>query len=686
MRLKKLSMIGFKSFMGKIEIPFPIGISAVVGPNGCGKSNIVDAIRWAMGEQSAKQLRGRQMEDIIFNGAGEHKALGMAEVSIVLENGDGSFPSEFARETEISITRRLYRSGESEYLVNSVPCRLKDVQELFMDTGLGNRAYSIIGQGRIGSIIDQKPEETRMMLEEAAGITRFKKKEAESRRKMELAKRNLERVEDILVEVESQMRSLKRQASKARRFKTIGREIQRLELVLYANIYHEFREESESKTKSRDDLLQKEVELMTGYSAIQAENEARNMELDEKDKGIASYRDNYLRIKEEYNRNESAIESIAGEKKMQEELENRLRQEKEDIGKRLSRLAEEKTGLFKKSEEIEGTTNTLKEDISLVEKRLKSRKDLLDEIRQEYERVGRGVSSDATREAGLTQESGYLNKRIGEIMDSRARMEKEKQDLNVKSEELLDVSRKKNELRQALVKKYEDVERDISEIEHRCEELTGIEKSVEKNLKNAEAELNISQTRLSSLKSLTENFEGYQLGVRTIMKAKDRKDGKIGHILGIVADMIQVEPEYEQAVEAVLADKLQCIIVESHEDAREAVDYLRSMAKGKSSFVPLRELPDARPARAKHGFPLLREFVTVPDPYGPMMDLLLGNTLLAQTMEEAILEWRNNGKDHGLVTPAGDMIDTRGIISGGKFAQGENWLKGLPVFSPGKGR
>jgi chromosome segregation protein len=312
MRLKKLSMIGFKSFMGKIEIPFPIGISAVVGPNGCGKSNIVDAIRWAMGEQSAKQLRGRQMEDIIFNGAGEHKALGMAEVSIVLENGDGSFPSEFARETEISITRRLYRSGESEYLVNSVPCRLKDVQELFMDTGLGNRAYSIIGQGRIGSIIDQKPEETRMMLEEAAGITRFKKKEAESRRKMELAKRNLERVEDILVEVESQMRSLKRQASKARRFKTIGREIQRLELVLYANIYHEFREESESKTKSRDDLLQKEVELMTGYSAIQAENEARNMELDEKDKGIASYRDNYLRIKEEYNRNESAIESIAG--------------------------------------------------------------------------------------------------------------------------------------------------------------------------------------------------------------------------------------------------------------------------------------------------------------------------------------------------------------------------------------
>ena len=203
MRIKKLYMTGFKSFMDSIEIPFPFGISAVVGPNGCGKSNIVDAIRWAMGEQSAKQLRGRQMEDVIFNGAGELKPLGMAEVSIILENGDGSFPPEFAGESEISVTRRLYRSGESEYLLNNVPCRLKDIQELFMDTGLGNKAYSIIGQGRIGSIVEQKPEETRMMLEEAAGITKFKKKEAECRRKKELTKRNLQRVEDILVEVQS---------------------------------------------------------------------------------------------------------------------------------------------------------------------------------------------------------------------------------------------------------------------------------------------------------------------------------------------------------------------------------------------------------------------------------------------------------------------------------------------------
>src|SRR4030043_1785669 len=187
MKIKKVSIVGFKSFLDRLDILFPVGLSAIVGPNGCGKSNIVDAIRWAMGEQSAKILRGRQMEDVIFNGSEQSKPLGMAGGSILFENGNGSFPLQFAHETEVSITRRLYRSGESEYLINSVPCRLKDIQEMFMDTGLGNRAYSIIGQGKIGSIIEQKPEETRAMIEEAAGITKYMKKVEESERKIESA-------------------------------------------------------------------------------------------------------------------------------------------------------------------------------------------------------------------------------------------------------------------------------------------------------------------------------------------------------------------------------------------------------------------------------------------------------------------------------------------------------------------
>ena len=183
--------------MERLEINFPTGISGVVGPNGCGKSNVVDAIRWCMGEQSPKQLRGRKMEDIIFSGAGSSKPLGMAEVSILFENGTGDFPASFSHDPELSVTRRLYRSGESEYLLNNVPCRLKDIQEIFMDTGLGNKAYSIIGQGQIGSIVEQRPEETRVMLEEAAGITKYRKKVVVSQKKIELTESNLQRVGDI---------------------------------------------------------------------------------------------------------------------------------------------------------------------------------------------------------------------------------------------------------------------------------------------------------------------------------------------------------------------------------------------------------------------------------------------------------------------------------------------------------
>ncbi|MBN1102913.1 MAG: AAA family ATPase, partial [Deltaproteobacteria bacterium] len=321
MKIKKLSVVGFKSFTDKVDIPFAVGLSAIVGPNGCGKSNIVDAIRWAMGEQSAKILRGRQMEDVIFSGSDGCKAMGMAEVSILFENGDGSFPTQFSDQSELSITRRLYRSGESEYLLNNVPCRLKDIQEIFMDTGLGNRAYSIIGQGRIGSIIEQKPEETRAMLEEAAGITKYKKKVEESQRKIELAKGNLQRVEDILGEVLRQMRALKRQAAKARRYKAISEEIQELELTVAANSYHQLKGESEHRTRSLDEFLHEEVSRSAEFSCIQNRIGTMNLELEERERDISLLRGRYLHAKEKVSKKESTLESLIAEKRMQVEME-----------------------------------------------------------------------------------------------------------------------------------------------------------------------------------------------------------------------------------------------------------------------------------------------------------------------------------------------------------------------------
>ena len=674
MKIKKVSMIGFKSFMDKFEVQLPTGISAIVGPNGCGKSNMVDAIRWALGEQSAKRLRGRHMEDVIFSGADNHKPLGMAEVSIIFENGNGSFPTEFAHESEISITRRLYRSGESEYLINSVPCRLKDIQEIFMDTGLGNRAYSIIGQGMISTIVEQKPDDTRAMLEEAAGITKYKKKVDESRRKIELTRGNLTRVEDILVEVQRQMRSLKYQASKARRFKRISEEIRQMELKLNANSYHELKEESGSHKQSMENLTEQEIALSTDFSRNQAGIVSMKLALDEKDGNINDLRQTYLHLKERVSKKESNLEALATEKRMQLDLERRQIKEKEDLGKRLEELVEEKGGIQEKIENVKQASKNLNEEMTIIEKRVKGRREQLTEAKEGYEEARERLSTGASREMSLTQESGYLNKRIGEITDSRSRLKKEKEDVDLKVEDLMKASQRKSQVREALTQKLNDIEKDIKEVQENRDRLVNSKKNMEENLRSAETDLNFHESRLNSLQSLTENFEGYKIGVRTIMKAKDLDARREGRIMGLVAEMIQVEPKYEQAIEAVLADKLQYIIVERQQDGKDAIDYLKVRAKGRSSFIPLKDLNGNGLNSSHKGFPLLRDLVSASDPYKPLINHLLGNAVLVDNLDQAMSLWAGNGKNECLVTLEGDVVDSTGVISGGKLAHHSHGL------------
>ncbi len=449
MKIKKLALTGFKSFTDRTEVPFSMGLSAIVGPNGCGKSNLVDAIRWAMGEQSAKLLRGRQMEDVIFCGSDGSKAMGMAEVSLLFENGDGSFPPQFADQSEISVTRRLYRSGESEYLINNVPCRLKDIQEIFMDTGLGNRAYSIIGQGKIGSIIEQKPEETRAMVEEAAGITKYKKKVEESQRKIELAKGNLQRVEDILGEVMRQMRSLKRQAAKARSYKTIAGEIQDLEISLAANSYHQFKAESEKSSRSIEELKQEEVVRSAEFSRVQAEIETVKLELEEKEREIAALRGRYIQAKERVAKKESNLESLIGEKRMQVEMETRLEREKQELRRKQEDLKTEKEVLLQKIEKNRENASLLEEECSLLEKRAKARQEFLKQVREVYEEARTRVNAGMSKEMSLSQETGYIHKRMGEITSSRARLESESEDLRARIESLTKAYEKKNQDQEA---------------------------------------------------------------------------------------------------------------------------------------------------------------------------------------------------------------------------------------------
>ena len=543
-----------------------------------------------------------------------------------------------------------------------------------MDTGLGNRAYSIIGQGQISTIIEQKPEETRAMIEEAAGITKYKKKVDESQRKIEATQANLQRVEDVLGEVERQMRSLKRQAAKAKRYKAIGQEIQRLELILNAHAYQELREESSQRMKSAEALVQEEIARSTEYSRVQATIESMNLELEEKEVEIASLREAHLKIKERVSKKEAMVEAMAAEKRMQTELERRLEKDREDLSVRLGELEKEKGLLLERIEEVKAKAASIEEEISLVEARAKNRQELLKQIREVFEQARARVQSGMSKEASLTQESGFLARRIGEITDSRTRLEKEREEVRAKMETLLQAAERKREVREALVEKLKEIQRDVAGEEQRCHDLEQIRRHLESDLKDAETALSVDESRLASLRSLLDNFEGYKVGVRTIMKAEDLEAKREGRIKGLVADVIQADPKYEQALEAVLGDKLQYILVEKLKDGLQAVEYLKVRAKGRSSFVPVADLNGNGDQIGSNGFPLLRELVKTPALYKPVVDVLLGNAALVGDLNLALSAWEEHGRNQCLVTLEGDMVDRSGILTGGKQAQSSSGI------------
>ncbi len=354
---------------------------------------------------------------------------------------------------------------------------------------------------------------------------------------------------------------------------------------------------------------------------------------------------------------------------MQTELKRRLEKDREDLSRRLAELEKERSLLLEKIEEVKAKAASIEEETSLVEARAKNRQDLLKQIREVFEQARARVHLGMSKEASLTQESGFLARRIGEITDSRTRLEKERQEVQAKMQTLLQAAERKRELRDALVEKLKAIEADVSREDQRCHDLEQIRRHLESDLKNAETALSVDESRLASLRSLLDNFEGYKVGVRTIMKAEDLEAKREGRIKGLVADVIQTDPKYEQALEAVLGDKLQYILVERLRDGQQAVEYLKVRAKGKGSFVPVADLNGYGDKASSNGFPLLRELVKTLEPYKPVVDVLLGNAALVDNLNQALSAWEEHGKNQCLVTLEGDMVDRSGILTGGKQAQ-----------------
>jgi chromosome segregation protein len=675
MKIKQISIHGFKSFLERLEINFPTGISGVVGPNGCGKSNVVDAIRWCMGEQSPKQLRGRKMEDVIFSGAGNSKPLGMAEVSLLFENGTGDFPPALAHNPELSVTRRLYRSGESEYLLNNVPCRLKDIQEVFMDTGLGNKTSSIIGQGQIGNIIEQRPEETRIMLEEAAGITKYRKKVAVSQKKIELTETNLQRVGDILSEIEKQIRSLKRQAAKANRYKTLSGRIQDLELAFFGNTYEKLMDDVGQKMHSTETLMDKKTGLTATFSRHEAKIVNMNLELEEKEEGLSACRKVHFDCRDRVQKKEVDIQSLEGELKTLSQLASRLETEQGDVRTNIVTLEKKKDHLKGEMLRLKGESADFEEEAQLEEERLKTRKRLFKEIRENFEKARDHMSAGETRAVGLNHETGYLNKALEQVSDSRSRLENELAETTARSESILKTSERKTRVRETVMEKLQELENSIEETGAKTRELESIKKRVEAEAKKAESELNSCRSRIASLEGLMENFEGYKAGVRTIMRAKDFAPGNQGRVLGILADLIEVEPRYEKALEAVLADKLQYVITMTKDDAAAAVGYLKEKGRGIGSFAPLEDLIcSTNEGKTDSKFLPLRNFITTSKEFEPLINDILNNTVLVDDVPTALSALGKHGGTRCFVTLEGDVVDQRGVITGGRLSHASRGL------------
>jgi chromosome segregation protein len=671
MRLKKLELLGFKSFTNPTIITFTEGITAVVGPNGCGKSNIVDAARWAMGEQSAKQLRGKSMEDVIFNGSQEMPPLGMAEVTLTFDNQDGTAPPEYASYSEIEVTRRLFRSGESEYLINRTSCRLKDITELFLGTGVGKQAYSVVEQGQIEYIISSKPEERRALIEEAAGISKYRSRKQEAERKMEATRQNLLRVRDIIAEIKRQMNSLNRQARKAERYKTYREELKEIELELYTLQSLELTRKLDRVQQEQKEKQERSEEILARIEFAEAQLEAQRAERMELEDRLRRAQERMFEIQSNIQGRENKLNYHEQEIESEKRLSARLKKETEELQLRVQALeAEIQRAEEEKSRLEQDAGNALERAGEAEAKRL--------ELIQENQRMASGLETRRKRFFEIKQESASLQSNLNHLKS-------QEQELNQVFHE--DLSRLKEmeeegerfrktslEFNESLyqLRKFSDTIG--SEYHATAQEIEGLRQNLagtQARTEEVRGQCHRSFSRLESLIEMQARYEGFERGVKSIMekKARDKKGLVENGIHGLVAEVMETLPEYETAVEAVLGERLQSVIVENQVQGLDAIRYLKEEAAGRGTFIPLEvRQAEAEPMPqelAAAGARPLLDLVNVKSDYRPVAQYLLGRVILVPSLDTAIKLWESNGFDQTMVTPDGAVLDPHGVLAGG---------------------
>jgi chromosome segregation protein len=677
MKLKSLEVIGFKSFVDRLHLSFPGGITTIVGPNGCGKSNIVDAVLWAIGERSAKHLRGRLMEDVIFNGTDGRKPLGMAEVNLTFSNEDGSAPQAYEQYTEITVTRRLYRSGESEYLINKVPCRLRDITDLFLDTGIGVNGYSIVEQGRVEHLINANPQDRRFLIEEAAGIAKYKERKRLALMKMEATQQNLLRIQDIVAEVKRQIVTLERQVKRAEEYKAIRKEVKEIEIRFALQEYEELSEKGETARGYLKALRDRELEISTQNAKKEALVENMRLRGMEEEEKLRSLQQEVFELGRKIQKTENEIEFFHREEGGLQKQESQFIEEIRE-----SLLAWR--GTRRERWRTEQAKKELEEGSRENEEILKELEALFNDFRSTHQELLEELEAEKAELIDTLTQLTSLKNRLTHLEERREDLQKRIRS-NLKENE--EVRARLAQLEEACAEKVKERELNLSiqsvyqEEKVRWEgELEGLKEAFHQRQAERsvlEETLRQDRSRYLSLKELQENYEGYEKGVRSILLRKREEQEKWKGILGAVADILEPNPQYEIPLEAVLGQRLQYLIVAGDTEAMEAISFLKRESLGRGSFLPFGVKGNPVPSfYTEEGGPVpLLKFVHVKEGFAPIAEFLIGDVGVVEHLEGALHWIKKEGGFGTLVTLEGEVVERSGVVSGGSLDQGLSLLE-----------
>ncbi len=673
MYLKSIEVHGFKSFANKIVFQFHNGITGIVGPNGSGKSNVADAVRWVLGEQRIKQLRGASMQDVIFSGTETRKPLSYAYVAITLDNTDHQLAIDY---DEVTVARRIYRSGESEYLINGTPCRLKDVNELFYDTGIGKEGYSIIGQGQIDKILSGKPEERRELFDEAAGIVKFKRRKAAAQTKLENEKQNLVRVNDILSELEKQVGPLEKQSE-------------------VAKVY--LKKKEELKTLDINVFLLENQRIREQLGAIEEKYNIAGGELKETSEKYEGIKEDYERIQGEIERLDEAIEEarskltdtgllrgkLEGEINVLKEQINSARGSEAHLNNRRNALQEEIAAKNQDKEAILTEKNDTDRQVQEITSAADEVKKKLEEIQRKIEELNNHIESGKNTIIGELNQRATIKSKLGRFDTMMEQVNIRKAELNsrllrAKSDE---AAREENikqleDTFEAVTKQLGEMNQNVSAMELSLGDIREALMGKDASLRETQTKYHQEKSKLEALSNLTERYEGYGGSVKKVMEQKEKEKG----IIGVVADIIKVDPKYETAIETALGGNIQNIVTDNENTAKKMIEYLKVNRLGRATFLPLtsitnpQEFKNPEALKEKGVIGMADELVHIEKKYSDVARAMLGRIVVVDNVDNAVKIARKFDYGIRMVTLEGELLVPGGAISGGAFKNNSNLL------------